>query len=437
MSSRRQTSSCSGRASWRPKRLRRSGLLIDSLRVNQRDQGDALDVSARELTGFVETQRNVVERARDARMTTSKSARTITASAEVSQKTADEVEALIGNIQEATEKLYDVVRGSQEVERNVVELSGYADTSRAAMEGMRAKIEHVEQNASAAEQLAERVIGASRRGQEAVERATSGMDAIRLSSRQAGETIRDLDGRIDNIDEILRVIQDVADETQLLSLNASIIAAQAGEFGRPFSVVADEIKKLAQRTSKSTEEIADIIRAVQEGSRAAIVAIEGGERSVEDGLTRSRQAESALGEIVEASEETTTVVKNIAALTVDQAMQTNHVAQLANQVAGNASQIADVTGMHVARVAEIERIAAALAASSTTLQLTATETRESSQRVVDNTREVEEAMERIHVAQEEQTRSVERILSAIDAIRAAARAQVEATRAVTAQKEET
>src|ERR1041384_5551262 len=101
-----------------------------------------------------------------------------------------------------------------------------------------------------------------------------------MSSRTAGDVIRQLGERIAAIGNILNVIDDVAEQTSLLALNAAIIAAQAGEHGRGFAVVADEIKDLAERTGASTKEIAELIRSVQDESRNAVAAMKIGRAHV-------------------------------------------------------------------------------------------------------------------------------------------------------------
>ena len=110
------------------------------------------------------------------------------------------------------------------------------------------------------------------------------MEEIREATEAAERVIRGLGARTSEIGGILDVIEDVADETNLLALNAAIIAAQAGEQGKAFSVVAEEIKELADRVLASTKEIASLIGAVQLESENAIGAIEAGSGSVRDGV---------------------------------------------------------------------------------------------------------------------------------------------------------
>ena len=123
------------------------------------------------------------------------------------------------------------------------------------------------------------MVKSAENGQAKVRQTIEGMNEIREATETAEQVIKSLGRRTKEIGAIVDVIDDVADETNLLALNAAIIAAQAGEHGRAFSVVADEIKDLADRVLASTKEIGTLISAVQEESGNAIGAIEKGTRS--------------------------------------------------------------------------------------------------------------------------------------------------------------
>lgn len=139
----------------------------------------------------------------------------------------------------------------------------------------------------------------------------AGMEAIRTATQTAESVIRGLAARTQEIGGILDVIDDVGDQTSLLALNAAIIAAQAGENGRAFSVVADEIRDLADRVLVSTKEIGGLIRAVQSESEHAIGAIEAGSSSVQKGVELSVEAGLTLDEITEVTRETGTRIEGI------------------------------------------------------------------------------------------------------------------------------
>ena len=167
----------------------------------------------------------------------------------------------------------------------------------------------------------------------------AGMDAIREATDAAERVIRGLGARTHEIGGILDVIDDVADETNLLALNAAIIAAQAGDQGRAFSVVADEIKELADRVLASTKEIGGLIRAVQEESENAIGAIEAGSASVMSGVDLSAEAGRTLEEITVVSRESGNRISEIVASVRDQTKAASHVVSLMERVRESAEEI--------------------------------------------------------------------------------------------------
>ena len=161
----------------------------------------------------------------------------------------------------------------------------------------------VDTSAETTAKLSRDVVEKAEVGHTKVRQTIDGMEAIQQATATAERVIRGLGVRTHEIGGILDVIDDVADETNLLALNAAIIAAQAGEQGKAFSVVADEIKELADRVLASTKEIGELIRSVQEESENAIGAIEAGTRSVRDGVDLSVESGRTLEEITEASRE--------------------------------------------------------------------------------------------------------------------------------------
>jgi methyl-accepting chemotaxis protein len=397
--------------------------VADILMRHFRDQGTAIDDTARELGLIVESQRAVAENVRSATDSTTASAQSLTAMESMSDRASGRAQELAVATRQVGSTLDVIVAGGNEVARNVDELSDYANATRKAMDEMRAGLKDVDANARSAEALAERVIASSNFGAEAVARTNDGMKAILASSRTAGEDMRVLDERIDAVGKILSVIQDVADETQLLSLNASIIAAQAGEQGRAFSVVAGEIKKLAERTSTSVGEIADIVAGVQAQSEEARSAIEAGALAIDDGFARSVEAERALEDIVAAAGETTSMVKGITSLTLEQSERSEHVGELAALVAGNAQEIASVTQQHAGQIVEANRAADALrVAAEEIVEVTASHRRASGE-VAGEVQRIDKRMEQVQRAQDRQTEGVELILDAVETIRESQREQ--------------
>src|SRR3989337_679349 len=148
---------------------------------------------------------------------------------------------------------------------------------------MSAMVRDVEVNAGEGYRFADEVIKDAKAGMETVDSTIRGIVRIKDVTRESSEIISNLRGRIKQIGKILDVIRDVAEETNLLAINAAIIAAQSGEEGKSFSVVANEIKDLAERTSSSAKEVTEIIQAVETESERAGEVMGRGVASVEEG----------------------------------------------------------------------------------------------------------------------------------------------------------
>jgi len=172
-----------------------------------------------------------------------------------------------------------------------------------------------------------------------VEKTIEGMENIKDTVEKAAAVIEQLGGRSEEIGEILTVIDEVTDQTSLLALNAAILAAQAGEHGKAFAVVADQVKTLAQRTSASVKQIGEMIRSVQAGSNEAAKAMALAIHSVEEGASRSRVAGDALEAIRRAARQASGQVAEIARATGEQAQNSKHVAGAAQRVSAHVMQI--------------------------------------------------------------------------------------------------
>ena len=174
-------------------------------------------------------------------------------------------------------------------------------------------------NAGGTAETAKTARETAEQGGKVVLESIQGMKRIADSVKQAGETVRALGKSSDQIGEIVSVIDDIADQTNLLALNAAIEAARAGEQGRGFAVVADEVRKLAERTTKATKEIADMIKKIQHDTRGAVVSMEQGTKEVDQGIRLADAAGNSLQEIVEISQKVMEKVMQIAAASEQQA----------------------------------------------------------------------------------------------------------------------
>lgn len=265
---------------------------------------------------------------------------------------------LSGKVDEVTSSIEGMSASVEQVARSADDLSGAADETAASVEEMATSMRQVDSNAAETARLSASVVDAAERGREKVRLTIEGMEAIRGSTDAAEGVIRTLGDRSREIGAIVDVIDDVADETNLLALNAAIIAAQSGEHGRAFSVVADEIKELADRVLENTKEIASVVRGLQKESENATAAIAEGAGKVQSGAELSAEAGVALEEITRAARESGQRIDGIVSAVREQTDASGHVAKLMERVREGVEQIRSAGQQHrqgndaVARSAE-------------------------------------------------------------------------------------
>jgi methyl-accepting chemotaxis protein len=279
----------------------------------------------------------------------------------------------------------------------------------------------VDTTAELAADLSAEVVESGASGQAKVSQTIAGMDAIREATDAAESVIRGLGARATEIGAILDVIDDVADETNLLALNAAIIAAQAGEHGRAFSVVADEIKELADRVLVSTKEIGGLIRGVQDESANAIEAIEQGSRSVADGVDLSAQAGTSLEEITRASRESGSRMSEIVAAVREQTKAATHVVSLMERVRGGVEQIGNAGAEQDRGHEVVYRSAATMREVAQQVRRTTGEQSRGFGRIRESVEGVSEAAEQIDAALREQSDATRQVMEFLEQVAAGTR----------------
>jgi methyl-accepting chemotaxis protein len=225
---------------------------------------------------------------------------------------AENMSELFALIEDTTSAIAESLESIREVGANAEHLDGASGRVANTIERLRDVIRSVEEAASHGLALAEQTAAEAQRGDRAVEETVSAMGSIDARFNALQAAIADLARRSTAIGEVVEVIEQVTAETNLLSLNASIVAAQAGEHGRTFGVVASQIGRLAERTASSSGEIAALVRAVQQSTRQAVQAATEGMESVGEGVKRSREAGEVLSSIIATSGEAAENVRRIA-----------------------------------------------------------------------------------------------------------------------------
>jgi methyl-accepting chemotaxis protein len=202
-----------------------------------------------------------------------------------------------------------------------------------AMQQMSSTVTSVSDSCNKAAEAARQAAETARLGGSIVEGTLIKMRVIADSVGATAKKMEELGKSSEQIGRIIGVIDDIADQTNLLALNAAIEAARAGEQGRGFAVVADEVRKLAERTTTATKEIAQMIKTIQGETKAAVDAMESGTRQVEEGVTSTAQAGDSLRSIIQMSEQVGGMITEIATAANQQSSTTEQVNMNIEQIA--------------------------------------------------------------------------------------------------------
>ena len=213
-----------------------------------------------------------------------------------------------------------------------------ASAMAAAIEEMTVSVTHISQNAQETSEITEHTGEVSQHGGEVIRQTVSEMHAMAEAVRESSESITELGKQSEQISSIVQVIKDVADQTNLLALNAAIEAARAGEQGRGFAVVADEVRKLAERTTSATGEIGAMIAAIQGSSGSAVKAMSHAAERVESGVALADKAGSAITDIQEGAQKVQTHVGDISSVLAEQGTTSQSISQQVERVAQAAEE---------------------------------------------------------------------------------------------------
>ncbi len=257
---------------------------------------------------------------------------------------ANNTAGLSSSVEETTSSIEEMSASTHEIANNVDTLASSVEETTASITQINTAIKEVEGHAEESVRLSEHVItDASDIGMASIADTIEGMKKIKKSSERSSEIINKLGGRSEEIGEILTVIAEVTDQTNLLALNAAILAAQAGEHGRGFAIVADEIKDLAEKTAASTGEIAKLVTTVQLEVKDAVESVKSSEKIIDEGVKFSLKSGDALKKIIESAHKSNEMAKGIQKATVEQANGTKHVTEAIKNISEMAQQIATAT----------------------------------------------------------------------------------------------
>jgi len=256
---------------------------------------------------------------------------------------AESFEKMVNSLREMIGMLSDsstqVSESSAEMQTNAMKMADGAElvavqaiTVATASEEMSATSSDIAQNCQMAAESAKRADQAAEHGSAVVESSIAVMHRIAERVQASATTVEELGKRSDQIGSIISTIEDIADQTNLLALNAAIEAARAGEQGRGFAVVADEVRALAERTTKATHEIGKMIKAIQLETRSAVSAMEEGVSEVEQGTEEAARSREALRRIQDEINAVNLQVQQIATAAEEQTATTSEISNNIHQI---------------------------------------------------------------------------------------------------------
>ncbi|HMK48803.1 MAG TPA: methyl-accepting chemotaxis protein, partial [Thermodesulfovibrionales bacterium] len=252
----------------------------------------------------------------------------------------DKLKDVVANVKVTSDSLasasQELSASSEQMSRGVTEQAGRASQIATASNEMSQTIVDVAKNSSSIASSATDTMKTADNGREIVSKSVDEVRAIAYTVNESAKLISSLGDRSKQIGEIVSVIKDIADQTNLLALNAAIEAARAGEQGRGFAVVADEVRKLAERTAKATSEISGMIGSIQEEMDKAVESMEDGTNRVESGVQFTTQAGDALQNIVHSVTDLQAMVQQIATATEE-------MSTASEQISGDIETIANVS----------------------------------------------------------------------------------------------
>jgi methyl-accepting chemotaxis protein len=269
------------------------------------------------------------------------------------------ISSITSNAQQVSTAADQLLHASEEVADRARQQSDAASSMAASVEEMAVSIDQVKQNANEAHGISQEAGAISEEGSAVIHNAATEMRKISDAVQSSSAIVEDLGRQSDQITSIVNTIKEIADQTNLLALNAAIEAARAGEQGRGFAVVADEVRKLAERTSLSTTEIGGMVSKIQNGTRSAVSSMQAGVSQVSNGVELANKAADSINRIRDGALRVTAVVNDISGSISEQSAAGNQIAHQLETIA----QMSEESAIAVRHTADAARSLHSLSAS--------------------------------------------------------------------------
>ena len=281
--------------------------------------------------------------------------------------TIDSLRDLVEGINRATEQVHEATAQAQDTSTSLLQAAEQQSRQIVetgdAVNNMTRSILQVSSNAGQASQVAQRSLQAATEGAQAVQNTISGMNEIRTQIQETSKRIKRLGESSQEISEIVELISDITEQTNILALNAAIQAASAGEAGRGFTVVAEEVQRLAERSSEATKQISAIVKTIQTDTNSAVAAMEKSTEGVVDGARLSDAAGQALNEIETVTNDLARLIDAISQATTAQTEVAATVSRNMQQIQSITSQTTEGTKQTAQSVGQLSSLAEDLSAS--------------------------------------------------------------------------
>ena len=275
--------------------------------------------------------------------------------------TVGELRGIVQRINVTTEKVTRASEEARAVSSRLLEAAykqstEIQETTHAVLQ-MARSMTQVSESASESAKVAQQSLSAAEKGSSAVQNSISGMNEIRGQIQETAKRIKRLGESSQEIDEIVELISDITEQTNVLALNAAIQAASAGEAGRGFSVVAEEVQRLAERSAQATKQISGIVKAIQADTHDAVAAMEKSTQGVVEGTRLSDAAGQALEEISEVSRDLAQLIGAISSATRTQAESATRVAGSMRDILAITEQTTEGTKLTAQSIGELSGLA--------------------------------------------------------------------------------